>query len=101
MAFPLVLVTPAANVVTACLVLLDYATTVALNLRTLFELHCCYPDNEGWNCPQRSTSKQVYIPIVLLPISSPLPLDSELEAELKDLRMLIKVGFEKSKPTYL
>lgn len=93
MAFPLVLVTPAANVVTACLVLLDYATTVALNLRTLFELHCCYPDNEGWNCPQRSTSKQVYIPIVLLPISSPLPLDSELEGGRECLKTVIKSRF--------
>jgi hypothetical protein len=59
-----------------------------------FELHYWDPDNGDWNCPQRTTSKQSYIPIVLLPIFSPLPLDSGLEVGSKDLRTLIKVTFE-------
>ena len=31
------------------------------------ELDCWYPDNRNWNCPKRTTSKQVQIPLSYLP----------------------------------
>jgi hypothetical protein len=58
----------------------------------LFELDFWYPDNRYWNHPQRTTSKQVYSPIVLITLCSPLPLDSGLEGGLKHLWALIKVN---------
>jgi len=45
--------------------------------------------------PQRTTSKQVY---TSLSIFSLLPLEGGLDGSLMYLRILIQVGFEKSKP---
>ena len=102
--FPLVLVTPDADVVEAWLFLLDHATVTALYLVTLFEMDSWHPDKEDWNHSQRSISqrnisKLGYIHIVLLPIFSPLPLDGRQKGGLKCLRTLTIVGFEKLKPT--
>jgi hypothetical protein len=68
--------------------LLGQATTA-----DLCELNCCYPDNKHRNHPQKTISKQVYIPLCL---AFPLPLvGSGLKGRLKHLRMLIKLGSEK------
>jgi hypothetical protein len=48
--------------------------------------------------PQRTTSKHVYTPPCSIKHLSP-PLVGGLEGRSKHLRTLIKVGFEKSKPT--
>lgn len=39
---------------------LDQTSTAALCLVLAIELDCWYPNNNEWNCPQRTTSKQVY-----------------------------------------
>jgi hypothetical protein len=53
--------------------------------------------NGDWNCPQRTTSKQVPIPFTIF---SSLSLDGRLEPLLKIplsvfLKPLLKVGFKK------
>lgn len=68
---------------------------------SLCELNCWYPDNTHWNHPQITISKQVHIPLCSINLSFPLPLlGCRLQESLKNLRTLIKVCFEKSKPTY-
>jgi hypothetical protein len=76
--------------------LLDQAVAADPYLVTLLKLDCWYLEStelDGWypgeiEVPQRSNSKQVYIPIVQFTIS--LPMDSGLEGGLKHLRALIK-----------
>jgi hypothetical protein len=71
-------------------------------LRLLFALDWIAATDECLKSSQTIISKQVLIPLVLLTIS-PLPTPSllnGLEERLKHLRTLIKVVFEKSKPTF-
>jgi hypothetical protein len=53
--------------------------------------------NREWNHCRRTT--QVHIPLFYLPVFAPLPLDSWLEGVFKHLRILTKVGLNKSRPT--
>jgi hypothetical protein len=46
--------------------LLDLAITADSCLVFAIGLDCWHPDNEGWNRPQRTTSKQVHNPLFLL-----------------------------------
>jgi hypothetical protein len=58
------------------------------------ELNCCYPDNEDWNLPQRTVSKQAHIFFCPINLSFLLFLVSGgLEGWLKYLSALIKLGF--------
>jgi hypothetical protein len=46
--------------------LLDQAAATDSCLVFAIGLDCCYPDNEEWNCPQTTPSKQVHNSLVLL-----------------------------------
>ena len=73
----------------------DQATTADSS-----ELNCWYPDNADWILTERTISKQVCILFFPNNLSFPLPLVGDwLEGRLKHLSTLIKVGFEKYKPT--
>ena len=67
----------------------------------IIEMYCWYSDKWQMESLQRTTSKQVHIPLSYLPSFTLRCLDGGLEGRLKHLRTLIKVGFEKSKATLL
>jgi hypothetical protein len=93
----------------ALLFLLDWMAIA--NLWRMFasglSYHCWFVWTElliSWQwrleSPQRTISKQVHILLCPIKLSFPLPLVSGgLEGRLEHLRTLIKVDFEKSKPT--
>jgi len=64
------------------------------------ELNCLYPENADWIHRKELFLNRSTSSFALLTFSFPLPLVSGgLEGRLRHLRTVIKVGFEKYKPT--
>ena len=86
----------------ASLFLLDHVTTTDLCLMFTIELDCWYPDNEEQTHPRGTTYKQVPNTLSLLSSFPYFWLVGWLDRQMKDLRTLNKVDFEKnSKSTHL
>ena len=58
------------TVTDSCLGFADWSGLLLLIQVRCFELDCWYPDNKNWNHPQRTTSNQVHMSLVLLTIFS-------------------------------
>lgn len=82
-------------------VLLDRATATDLRLVSQTELDCCcYPDIEDWNCTQGLfLNRLTFLFPMNVSFFSSTSSRCGLEGRLKPLRTLLKVYFEKSKPT--